>query len=176
MGTEMLSNIEESIVARIKTKLATAAGHVEVQRGIQGIPQPAVYVSIDEADFKRTAMETFGQEMFIYIDIVFSHLQNEDQRRKGVYLILEGIIQTLILQNLGLAIKPLEPKSFRNTTTEEQREKGIIVYSLVMKTKIEISRVDDEAVTDLLRVGLNYYLAGNDTDTPDASDIVTLNA
>ena len=53
------------------------------------------------------------------------------------------------------------------------RQHGLIAFSLEMSTSYTISRLDDEAVTDLLTVGLNYYLKPGD-DIVDASDIVTL--
>jgi hypothetical protein len=100
-------------------------------------------------------------------------VQNESQRRKGIYPILQGIVQCLLLQDLGLKMTPLVPKSFRNITSEAQKERGLIAYSLEMKTKTQIKRLDDETVTDLLTIGLNYYLKPGD-DAVDATDLLTL--
>jgi len=171
----MLTQIEDAIVARIKTKLAAAAGVVTVQKGAEGLPQPAVYVSTEEGSFRAVTQTSFNQEVKIFVDIIFSHLASEGERRKGVYLILLGIIQTLLLQKLGLAIKPLTPRGWRNTTTEEFREKGLIVYSLELATSFVITKLDDEATDDLLLVGLNYYLQDPADDGEiDASDELTL--
>jgi hypothetical protein len=169
----MLSDIEDGIVSRITTKLANAAGSLGVQKGFKGIPQPAVYVSVEEGTFTRVTSTTYGVEVGCFVDIVFSHLQSESQRRRGIYPILEGIVQTLAGQKLDLAIDPLQPKAFRNITTQEIRDKGLIAYELEMRTKFNVTRADDEAVTDLLKVGLNYYLTPGD-ETADASDTVTL--
>ncbi|MEW6595653.1 MAG: phage protein Gp37 [Thermodesulfobacteriota bacterium] len=169
----MLAQIEEAIVGRVKTKLAAVAGTLAVQRGAEGLPQPAVYVSTEAGRFQAVTQQSFRQELTIFVDVIFSELSSEGERRKGVYLILQGIIQTLLLQQLGLAIKPIVPTSWRNTTTEEYREQGLIVYSLELATSYVISKLDDEATVDLLTVGLNYYLKPGD-DTVDASDTVTL--
>jgi hypothetical protein len=169
----MLTQIEDAIVERIQTKLAATAGMVAVQKGAEGLPQPAVYISTEAAKFEKTTMQSYRQEVTIFVDIIFSHLASEGERRKGVYLILQGIVQTLLLQNLGLAITPLVPRNWRNVTTEEFREKGLIVYSLELATSFVITKLDDEAVADLLTVGLNYYLKPGD-DVVDASDTVTL--
>ena len=169
----MLDIIEQAIADRIKVKLADAAGKIDVQRGISGIPVQAVYVSLEEGTFKRTTSDTFSVDVTGYVDIVFSGLQSEDQRRKGIFPILKGIIQCLLQQTLGMKIDPIVPKSFRNTTTEENRKAGLIIFTLEILTKYYIKKLSDEAVVKLLSVGLNYYLKPGD-DVADASDEVTL--
>ena len=163
----MLSAIEENTVARIKAKLTTASAKIDVQRGIEGIPQQAVYVSAEEGTFTRVTDDVLKQQITIYVDIVFSNVQSEAQRRKGVYPIMEGVLQCLFGQQLGLKITPIIPKTFRNTTTEELKSKGLIAYSLEMSTSYHIRRVDDEAVTDLFYVGLQYFL-NPDSETANA--------
>jgi len=167
----MLSAIEENTVARIKAKLTAASAKIDVQRGIEGIPQQAVYVSAEEGTFTKVTDDVLKQQVTIYVDIVFSNVQSEAQRRKGVYPIMEGVLQCLFGQQLGLAITPLIPKTFRNTTTEELKSKGLIAYSLEMSTSYHIRRVDDEAVTDLFYVGLKYFLQPDD-ENEDAEEIV----
>jgi len=169
----MLSAIEEACVARIKDKLTAAVTRIDVQRGIEGIPQPAVYVSVEEGTFTRVTDDVYRQQVTVYVDVIFSNVQSEAQRRKGVYPILEGVLLCLFGQKLGLEITPLIPKSFRNTTTEELKSKGLIAYTLTMSTGYHIRRVDDEAVTDLLSVGLSYYLQPDDGKA-DAEDLLTL--
>jgi hypothetical protein len=115
------------------------------------------------------------------VDIVFSHLGGEGERRKGVYLILDGVIRCLLLQTLGLAITPLMAKGWKNTTIEELRDKGLIVYSLELQTSYNLTMereedattVEGETPVDLMAIGLNYYLKPGD-DLADAVDIVTL--
>ena len=169
----MLDTIEQAIADRIKSKLADAVGKIDVQRGIAGIPVQAIYVSMEEGIFKRITQNTFNADVTGYVDVVFSGLQSEDQRRKGIFPILEGIIQCLLQQKLGLKIDPIVPKSFRNTTTEDYKQKGLIVFTLEITTKYSITKLSDEETTDLLRVGLNYYLKPGD-NVADASDQLTL--
>jgi len=170
----MINQIEDAIVTRIKAKLGATAGKVDVQKGVEGIPQPAVYVSTEAGRFEKITQVTFKQHLTLFVDIVFSYRGAKDsERRKGMYLILEGILQALLLQDLELKIKPLEPQSWRNTTVEELRSQGLLSFSLELTTSYTISKIDDEALTDLLVIGLNYYLAPGD-DTVDASDTVTL--
>lgn len=169
----MISQIEDAIVNRIKERLSSAAGVVSVQRGIEGIPQPAVYVSAEEGKFERTTQTAFKQELTLYVDIIFEHLSNEAERRKGIYLILEGIIQILLLQRLGLDISPIHLKRFRNTTDEELKGLGLIAYTIEVETSYYIKKAEDEVATNLLKVGLSYYLKYGD-EVKDAEDTITL--
>jgi hypothetical protein len=160
----MLSAIEDAVVAKIETDLAAAAGQIEIKRGPEGIPQPAVHVSVEEGNFRKVTSETYAQETIVWVDIVFKHLQDEAQRRKGLYPILEGIVQCLLLQTLGLVIRPLIPVSFMNTTPQEWKEAGFIVFSLKMRTEFNITKISEAATLDLLKVGLAYYLDASETE------------
>ncbi|OPY07252.1 MAG: hypothetical protein A4E68_01934 [Syntrophaceae bacterium PtaB.Bin095] len=169
----MLSEIEEAVAARITEKLAAAAGYVAVQRGTEGVPKPAVYVSVEEGAFEKVSADVFRQTVKGYVDIVFSHLGNEEQRRRGIYPILEGVLQTLLLQTLGLEIAPVRPKAFRNVTSETLRAKGLLAYSLEFETSCHLRKLDEEEAADLLRIGLNYYLQDpEDDEVVDASDLI----
>jgi len=167
----MLSAIEEAAIARIKAKLTVAKAKIDVQRGIEGIPQQAVYVSAEEGTFVKVTDDVYRQTVTVFVDVVFSNVQSEAQRRKGVYPIMEGVLQCLFGQKMGLEITPVVPKAWRNTTTQELKEKGLIAYSLEMTTSYHIKRIDDEAVVDLFTVGLQYFLQPND-ETADAEDTV----
>lgn len=169
----MLSAIEEASVARIKNKLTAAVTRIDVQRGIEGIPQPAVYVSVEEGTFTRVTDDVYRQQVTAYVDVIFSNVQSEAQRRKGVYPILEGVLLCLFGQKLGLEITPMIPKTFKNATTEELKAKGLIAYTLTLSTSYHVRRVDDEELVDLLSVGLSYYLQPDD-GTADAEDLLTL--
>ncbi|WP_310601202.1 phage protein Gp37 [Desulfobulbus sp.] len=172
----MINEIEDAIVALIKEKVGDAAGRIAVQKGVEGIPQPAVYVSTEAGRFEKATFTSFRHELTIYVDIVFSYRGADDaSRRKGIYQILEGILRTLIWRDMGLAIKPLVPKNWKNTTVEEMRQQGLLAFSLELATAYTITQAKDEetAAADLLAVGLNYYLTPGD-DIADAVDLVTL--
>lgn len=172
----MINQIEDAIVDRIKESLSAAAAKVAVQKGADGIVQPAVYVSTESGKFGKISQATYEHELSLYVDIVFAYRGADDRdRRKGIYLLLEGVLQTLFLQRLGLAIKPILPKSWRNTTTEEYRQQGMLIFSLELATAYTISRVNEAEAEDLLAVGLNYYLTPGD-DAVDAVDLVTLSS
>lgn len=167
-----LAQIEDAIVALLESKL-DAARKIEIQKGFEGIPQPAVYVCTEEGKFSRITQSTYKEDVTIYVDIVFKHLNKEEQRRKGIYPILAACVQLLLLQDLGLKIDPLKPQNFYNSTSEELKAIGIMAYSLRIETGFYVSRMDEQDTADLLRVGLNYYLQPDD-ETVDAIDLLTV--
>jgi hypothetical protein len=175
----MIAAIEDAILALLQANLSSAY-RIAVQKGYEGIPQPAVYVSTEEGKFKPTTMKTWEQHITIYIDIIFKSLNSEQQRRAGIYPILESCIQILLLQTLGLKIHALQPVAFRNVTTEELLREGFIAFCLTYQTHYFVSISPPEDVQELLTLGMNYYLStseentGGGTDTPDAKDIFVL--
>lgn len=169
----MLSQIEEAILARIRSGMDNASGQMAVQRGVEDIRQPGVYTSTEAAKFTRVTQRSFRCEVTIFVDIIFSHLASEGERRKGVYLILDGVVRALLLQTLGLAIDPLVPRSWKNSTVEALREKGLIAYSLELSTSYPMTVAEETTADELLTVGLQYYLKPGD-DIADAVDLVTL--
>lgn len=170
----MISQLEEAAAERIKEKLTAAVSQVDVARGIPAISLPDVQVSIEEGDFSKVASDTFEQKATIYVDIVFRELSSDQLRRKGINLILESIIRSLMLQKLGLKLQqPIYPKNYRNVTTAEDHGEGKITYTLTFTASWNITKLDDEAAEDLLTIGLGYYL-NPAAETPTAADTVTL--
>jgi hypothetical protein len=78
-----------------------------------------------------------------------------------------------MFETLGLGIGDLMPKGWRNTTTSDLDELGLIAYSLELTTHYYITKQSDEEITDLLRVGLEYILAPGD-EAADSADLVEL--
>jgi hypothetical protein len=167
-----IAQIEDAIVQRLKDK-GLQVRDIDVQKGVEGIPQPAVYVATEQGKFERVSNSTLKQTLNIFLYIVFKHLRSEKERRRGIYPILEGIIGILTLQDMGLQISPLTPRGFKNITDDDTQAAGLVAYQIEFETAYNITKVDDEIVTDLLRVGLNYYLKPGD-DVVDASDLTTL--
>lgn len=169
----MINEIENNLVDLLTSRLESAR-KIGVQKGVQGITQPAVYASVEEGRFERISKSTVKQTLKVYLDIIFANLKDQRSRREGINLILEGALLLLLFNKLGLAIDPLEPKAWRNTTTPELDELGLISYSLELSTGHYLEKLDDEAVTDLLRVGLEYFLQDPVDATADAIETVNL--
>ncbi|KAF0145114.1 MAG: cytoplasmic protein [Nitrospirae bacterium] len=168
----MYSNIEKAVETRIESKLESVRD-VKIQKGPKNnLLNPGVFVSVEEGVFEAVG-RGWKQKLDVYVEIEFENLRDEEQRRVGAFLILSAIIQYLCGQNLGLNISELKPSKWQNVTGEEDHKASKTRFQIVFKTAFNIEPVSDEVVTDLLKVGLDYYLKPGD-ETKDASDEVTL--
>lgn len=167
-----IAQIEDAILERLKSKELTVR-EFDVQKGVEGLVTPACYIAIDAGSFKRLSQSVFRQILTITLYIVFKHLKDEKERRRGIYPILEGVIGLLTMQTLDLDILPLTPKSFRNITDEDSFRAGLIAYQIEFETSYDVVAMSDDVAGELLKIGLNYYLKPGD-EIPDASDLVTL--
>jgi hypothetical protein len=169
----MINEIENAIVTLLTNQLA-AAHKIAVQKGVAGLTQPAVYASVEAGSFERISNSTVKQAVTVYLDIIFSSLKDQKARREGVNLILEGAVQLLLMNSLGLAVHPLMPKNWRNTTTTELDELGLISYSLELATSYHLTKLSDDEINDLITIGVSYLLTPGDTDIDGADTVTTL--
>lgn len=167
------TDIELAVLNKLTAKLSgiRAAANQKDQVGLY--PGPTVSVAIFEGTFEKITQVTWKQKVTVHVLLTFKHERGEDERRKGINPILQGVVQTLMLRDLGLAMEPLKPVSFREVTDDDDYEARTIVYLVQFATSFTVTRLDDEDAVDLLRLGLNYYLKPGD-DLVDATDLVTL--
>jgi len=168
----MLADIEEKIQIRIEEKI-TGVKDVAVGKKRLALGAPSTFIAISGGTYRKIGQVSFKHEVSIFLSVEFKNLKGEEERRKGIYPIIEAIILTLTLQTLGLTIDPLLPVNLQNVTEEDDAKQGLIVFQIEFKTGYMIEAVSDEVITDLLKVGLNYYLKPGD-DAVDASDTLTL--
>lgn len=146
----------------------------DVTKG-ESIKKPAAFVYIEAGQLSRVAMAKIKVSLDVYVLIAFRSVRDELERRHGLYPILEGVMQGLMLADLDLDITPLIPGRFANITDAEFREKNTLVYQIKFGTSYVMTPVEEEDVVDLLRIGLEYYLQDPaDDGVVDASDLVTL--
>lgn len=168
----MLTNIEDKVVARLKDKI-TEPKHVSIDEAHKALAVPAIDVITGGGSFHKVTQNNYKFEVSVFVIVTFQHLRSVEDRRKGANPILEAIIAALLLQSLGLKIDPLAPKRLENITEKEEAEDGKIVFQIEFETGFIINKLSDEAITDLLTIGLNYYLKPGDA-VVDATDEVTL--
>jgi hypothetical protein len=150
------------------------------------LSRPAVNVSINNADFRKVTINTWKVRTNVSLIVIFQHLkggyEGEARRKEGIYKILDAIIQSLLLQNLGLDLEnPLFPMSFRNITTLEYAKIGIQLYQITFWCSMNYERTtDDTDWGDLHSLLAEYYLeprtyTGMQGVTgPEASDILAM--
>jgi len=167
----MLADIETKIAERLEAKLAEPK-RVGIDEAHTALSVPSIDVVVGGGGFERIAQK-YKITPSIYVIVTFQHLRDLASRRKGIYPIIEAIVACLVGQTLGLTIDGLVPIRMENITNQEEAEDGKVVFQLEFKTGFIFERMTDEQVTNLLKIGLNYYLKPGD-DTADASDLVSL--
>lgn len=106
------------------------------------------------------------------------NVRNEGATRRGsvgevgTYQILADVRDLLLGQDLGLAIDRFQPGPVRTLFNTRIRGSALSVFSQEFFTAY-IAAPPTPAQTELLKVGLNYYLKPGD-DIVDASDLRTL--
>lgn len=169
----MIAEVENKILDWLDTA-GLGVRATDVTKG-ESIKKPAVFVYIEAGQLTRAAMSKIKVSLDVYVLIAFRSVRDELERRHGLYPILEGVMQGLMLADLGLDITPLIPDRFANITDVEFREKNTLLYQIKFTTSYIMARVKEEDVADLLRIGLEYYLQDPEDDgVADASDLVTL--
>jgi hypothetical protein len=166
----MLTEIEQKIVERLNLKLAGVSRiAVDEAHSPHSLNLPGVDVIIGGGSFSTVAQK-YKIKPTVYVVVTFQNFRSVEERRKGVYPILLSIIALLIGNNFGLKIDGLAPIRLDNITEKEEADDGKIVFQLEFETSFFIESLSDE-ITDLLTIGLSYYLKPGD-ETADAADEV----
>jgi len=150
------------------------------------LQRPAVNVVINTAGHQKVTQYTYKTKANVSLIVLFQMLNQtptgDALRREGVYKIIEGIEQSLLLQKLGL---PLEngfyPEGFRNITTSALAAAMYQLYELrfwcAYNTTYNDDPTDDGTLTSILA---QYYLQPRDytgmqgVTGPEASDYIGL--
>lgn len=170
----MITSIEEAVLTEVKASFSSIRAGA-IQKGQAGLyAAPTVSVAIFEGNLKPEG-RGWRQSVSVVLLVTFKNIRSEEDRRKGINPIVQGMISLLSGRDMGLAIRELTPERWKDVTDAQDEQAGEIVYTLQFGTSFLISRADPEAGTapDLLSVGLNYYLKPGD-DQVDAADEITL--
>jgi hypothetical protein len=168
----MLTDIEEGIVARLDAKL-TGVNRVAIDEAhtARNLNVPVVDVIVGGGGFVRVAQQ-FKITPQVFVIVTFQNLRSVADRRKGVYPILLAILSLLVGNKLGLKIDALVPKRLDNITEEKEAKEGKVVFQLEFETGFIVETLSDEVITDLFRVGLQYYLQPDDGIVDAAETII----
>ena len=166
----MIADIENKILEWMK-QAGLGVRHADIQKG-KGIRYPAAFVYTESGNFSKVGQVKFRCELGVFVLVAFRNVDTEKKRRHGLYPILEGVIQGLMFNDLGLEIRPLVPVRFHNITDKEFQENHVLVFQVEFKTSFLFALDDGLAgAPELLRMGLEYYLTDPEEDgAPDAVD------
>jgi hypothetical protein len=168
------TDIELAVLAEIKERIITLRAGVN-QKSSQGVyAGPVVSVAIFDGSFTRIVPGKWKQACLVNILLTFKNERGEEERRKGINPLVQGIVLLLCEQTLGLNITELLPVSFREVTDDEDYDQGKIVYLIIFSTSFVVTKPEDPTTTDLMTVALNYYLQEPLDTTADSADTVDL--
>jgi len=170
----MLAEIAEAVETTLKSAgLRFALVEVHGADPDREMPSPAALIYVDSGEFEKLASESYKVFADITVALVFKDLGREKARRAGVAALIEGVVDALALQSLGIPIAPIKPQGFRNVTDKDLAELGLVVFAVRFKTSFTWTKPDPDAdALDLLRIGLNYFLQDPADDAvADAADL-----
>jgi hypothetical protein len=168
----MLREIEAGVIARLKVA-GLGVKKIGSADDVTGMNTPEIAVAINTGTFAPLTIEKRRLNVTISVYVLFKCLGKLDERQRGIYPIVEGVVGYLMGQTLGLSINPIAPRSFRDATPPEYREIGQTVYQVDLETAYPVSAIDDSEAVELVTLGLNYYIKPGD-DVADAQDIVEI--
>lgn len=152
----MLTDIEKNIYTRLELK-GLPVPNMDIRQGVDGIVTPRVNIFLEEGTISRIGNK-FKVTLTVFLDVVFKQLQNEYERRKGIYPILEAVLNILTLQKLGLDISALVPIGFKNITSTADYQAGELVFQITFQTSYMFEETTEEEDSDLLAIAISQYL------------------
>lgn len=168
----MITAIEEAVLDRITSRITALKTGANQKDTKQLLTSHAVAVAVLEGTFERVTDSCWRQDITVSVLVKFKNMTSEEARRKGINPLCKGIVLLLAGQKLDLDIKALQPKRFRDVTTEEKYNGGVIEYLIEFTTAFFIKKQEEDEVNDLITMSLAYMLKPGD-DTADASDTLT---
>lgn len=184
----MIDAIEDAIIERIKAAegmkylktVATYGGELDDDLAYVVRSYPAVWiVYAGGGKPKKIAAEKWKVPVSFAIMVAARNVRNEASTRKGdavnvgTYQMLKDVRTLMLNQDLGLEIERFEPGAVRTLFNTKVRSDSLSVMSQEWAAAYIEYAPTEEALHELLRVGLNYFIKPGD-DVIDASDEVTL--
>lgn len=171
---DMLTAIEQAVLARLCDQIPALKSSGIQKDSRQMLRDTALAVAVLDGKFSPVGQTSFRNECTVSVLLKFKNMQSEEARRRGINPLVTAAVQVLLGQKLGLAIGPLQPKSFRDVTTEEKYVGGVIEYLLEFSTWFNVTRLEEEELGTLITMAVDYYLQDPvDDNVVDAADTLT---
>lgn len=169
---DMLTAIEQATITRLIDKIPVLKSSGVQKDSRQLLRDVALAVAVLDGKFAPIGQAVTRNTCTISVLLKFKNMQSEEARRKGINPLVFAAVQTLLGQKLDLAIGRLQPVSFRDVTTEDKYEAGVIEYLLEFSTHFDIRQLEEEALGELITMAVDYLLTPGDA-TVDGSDTLT---
>lgn len=160
----LLNDINTATLARVKARWPINSGvqklsHFDVSDSIGSIACPGIHVSSEGVGYKKIAKNLYKKNVRVHVLLIFKNLTNNKERESGINIIAECVEIILCGQSLGLDISELVPISSPNVTDQECRDAAREAIRVDFDTSYDLEvQDDDDNVTDLLNIGLSFFL------------------
>lgn len=118
----------------------------------------AISISTEMIGIKRNADGSLNFAPVISIYMVFKNVGRPDQRRAGIYPILEATAVLITGKKFDLDIEPMIPSgSAQEIYHDKLKEIGSICYRMQFTTNFDGSAIDDSDAVRLITDAITYY-------------------
>lgn len=168
---DILSNIEQAILARLQEKgLEFAQASITDDKGVP-LNSPAVHIEVARGEFESIGggeAKAYRMSLTIGLVIFVRSCGDSALDLKLLHGLQMGVTQVLMnwpkaadRAALKLDIRPLAPVSWDNATTDEWWEQGIRVFICTFRSSIEIQEPTDAELAWITKIGIT--LSENNT-------------
>lgn len=171
---DILTEIETGVLARLAEKGLPVGRLAAQRRDAPTHVDVSANAAVSDGAFRKTGQRSVKAEVNLYVAVKFTSFKDEGERRGGVNPILLGVLNILMLSDLGLGIDELVPVRMSEFTDEKDARDGKILWVIQFRTGFSLEKMDDAALAGLLTVGLGYYTREPAGAGADAADTVPL--
>jgi hypothetical protein len=147
---------------------------------VGALRRPAISVAVDTMSFKKVTMNTtYKVVMMITLFLMVSNVgvKGEELNRKNIINLIEAIVDSLLLEKLGLPLQdPLIPVSTTNLTGFPFSGAGYLVYELKFTCSYNFEHIPDNEkdLGRLKKIVVDYFIHPDDDGIKDASSEISL--
>jgi hypothetical protein len=179
-GRNMIKSIVDKIAEKLKTgglEISSVDFSELVNRTTGAISKPVANISVNSGKFKKITLTTFQNEIIVSIYLMVQELRGEGECREIAGLLIDGITQLLLMDDLDETLQEkLTPSTFTNVTDQKNSDAGYQIYKFDWYCSYNITATGkDEDDRGMLKGIFNkYYLDGltqnltRDVSTGDA--------
>lgn len=179
----MPSAIEEGILQHLQRRGFTDGNgrpiaQFDVRKGVDGFAavnsDTAIGVVIVPFEFEPLSNDGDVKVKFtVQIMVGVKNLREESARRKAIYPLVMGIVQTLMGEDLDLGIDPLQPKTAEELSSEELTSRGLIVYAITFSSSFDMDPEEDsEEKNPWIMSAVAYFNTITDNGAADRTDLI----
>lgn len=134
---EIEEAIESIFLSDLSSKKFKA---IDIQRGITTLTRPGLAWAVTGGKFSvENGMEEDTYELFDIIGLlVVKNVASEKERRKDAHAARRYITLALIGSTLELNIEPIAPLKWREITSDEHLQAGLLVMELAFTTRAKV--------------------------------------